>query len=230
MEKILKDYISICEKFKSVDLSNEKYKSEKHKIYREWNNAKYDGIPTAREIIDFYKQDEENFFNRFFYTKVLNPRIKIELINGEFELLEFLFSVLCEKEAGFIVYNMLDCFCDCYKGYKVIDLADAILKANPNFTCAIKYKHINLRNFLEYSIQNLPEDLFYSSEVTLEVLGMFFEKLDKYENYGDILGYDVKLEVEKYRNIYSAYKTFLLESEKYGSFANCLNELSIVYS
>ncbi|MFV0518992.1 MAG: hypothetical protein ACK5LY_01845 [Lachnospirales bacterium] len=227
MEKILKDYIDIYKKFDK--LVDKKFLAEKHKMFKEWSNAKYDSLPKSEELISFHEEYNEYFAGIFFYVKVLNPCIKEELKEGKILLLKYIFKLLADKEDGFVMYNALDCFCDSYKEYTVDDLGNIILEKDKDFVPVLKYKIENTDTFFKYTLQDVPNSIFYSGKITVETIKMFLEKLDTYESLCEKMNVDSKDDIFKYRNIFNAYLTFLKDKKQYGSFENTLNVLGVKY-
>ncbi len=233
MNRVLSDYLAICNKFRTDGLSKDERK-QRHALLSEWEKTYYKReMLSLGEIQDFWDNHNDICWNRLFISKVICPAIADDLANGGYDGLRFLFHCFHGHESSCIHSDSpLAIFCD-YSGskYQPFQLADILLEHEPDNVDALRYKYDALKYFLESSIHEMPSGVLncYDGASVSDIPAMI-EDTNEFERISRKLNMPLcENLVKNCRRYYKAYGDYLRNLDRYGTFEDFLRSNKISY-
>jgi len=185
MKKVLADYLEICNKFRNCGLSKLERK-QRHNALVDWKNKDYgEESLTLCDIKDFWEENSQICWNKLFICKVICPIIAADLEIGGFDGLNLLFHCFRGHENSYIYADSpLAIFCE-FSGYKYqpVQLANLLLEYDPNNVDALKYKYYVLKDFLEFSIHEMPAGVLNGMNgASISDIPVMLKDIEDFEN------------------------------------------------
>lgn len=233
MKKILSDYLKISNRFRREGLSKLERK-QRHSELSEWEKKDYgNGSLTLCDIQNFWKDHNQICWNKLFISKVICPVIMADLEHEGFEGIRFLFYCFRGHERAYIYADSpLEIFCE-FSGYKYqpLKLANLLLEHEPDNVDALNYKYHVLKEFLEFSIHEMPSGILNGMNgASASDIPSMLEDINEFECISKKLNMpSYETLIADCRRYYNAYEYYLQHTDKYKSFENYLRLNHIAY-
>ncbi|WP_280121292.1 hypothetical protein [Duncaniella muricolitica] len=233
MKLILSDYLAISSSFREDGLSKSERK-QRHTMLSEWEKKEYDNEHiTIGEIQNFWTKHSKICCNNQFINKVICPQIAIDLENGGFEGLKFLFHCFCGHEDSYLNTNSpLELFCKfCKYKYEPFQLADMLLEHDEDNVDALRYKYHAFKYFLEFSIHEMPTGILNGMNgASITDIPAMLKDIDEFEYLSKKLDTPLcETLINDCRRYYPAYKDYLQSFRRYKNFEEYLKMNNIQY-
>lgn len=234
MKPILADYLDICLKFRKEYLSKPERK-QRHTLLTEWAKAEYEeGKLTIPELYEFWDSHKEVSYHKIFIEKVILPTVNEDFQNGEIDGLKFLFY--CLRGQDRIEYiatsSPVAIFSDAHNHrYSALQLAEIVLKKEPDNEDALKTKYFLEKERLWYSIHEIPLGVLNEgSEANLSDIPNMLRAVDTFEAVSKKLTMDDDTTlIEDCRKFYVAYQEYLKHRKQNLTFEDYLKRNHIPY-
>ena len=154
MTEILADYLDIYTTRYPTDVFlTKKQRKECHNELMAWTNKAYETMSEFEEIVAFMKKNDTLKYENPFVLKVLIPRVKEDVEQGNIEALKFLFesNTTGENRINNSGRSYIEMFCEGtdYQ-YNSWQLADMVLAHEPDNGVVMNEKYIQLKYFLGF--------------------------------------------------------------------------------
>lgn len=228
--KLLREYLEIVSQF-SADRLSKKQRKQRHLLLSAWQRKSYDEpLPTLEELEAFRKSHGDYCHNPIFVRKAIVPTVQKDIEAGGIEGIRFLFSCFQDKGYDYYTSSVLHFFCKTmdYR-YAPVSLAHKLLEQEPDNEFAMKYLYHHKKNFLEFSIHEMPTGILDGMNgASIDSLSEMLEDTSEFECLSKKLNIssDETL-IDDCRRYYKAYRDYLLHLSKYQSFEDylCMNRI-----
>lgn len=220
--KLLQDYLSLFLENEKRIISK-KDRKERHNKLLQWFKIDYSEYPSANEILKFVSKHNE-IINVMFCDKVIIPCLNDAIDKGNVEDIRIIFEANSlsgngiSSESDFIIR-----FCK-YKNwsYTPMDLIDLVLKDIPQDKSALYYKYTLLKNWIEYSVHEVPIGVFPDVDKKEFILEDSLRTLDDFKSICFTLGYNENQLISRCEKIYRSYVDYINNLSNYKNFEEYL--------
>lgn len=227
--RILTDWLEIVTQFRDSGLPKEERK-RRHVLISSWEKSVYDEpLPSLEEIESFWQDYGSYCHNHIFVKKVMKTPILKDIESGGVKGLHFLFQSYARDERNIYWDELLSTFCAVTDHkYSSLQLAEKLLEQEKDNECAIKFLYQWLKEYLEYSIHEVPSGILYDANgATIDNLLEMLQDVDKFERLSNRLGINNEQLINDCRILYSAYKEYLQDRTSYKNFEDYLHQQHI---
>ena len=223
--KLLNEYLEVCSRF-PVDGLSKPYRKQRHILLSTWEKKVYNGpLPTLEELEEFRKHYGSYCHNPMFVRKVIVKTVQEDIEAGGIEGVRFLFRCFHGHETAYChTNNALYIFCEAlgFK-YQPRQLADKLLKQEPDNEFALQYKYNTLKSFLEFSLHEMPTGILNGMNgASIDDLSEMLLAVDEFQGISARLGKDDKTLINECRILYPAYNEYLQCYARYNGFEDYL--------
>ena len=241
MTKILIDYLDIYTKYPADKFLTKLERKERHKRLTTWENEVYKTMPTFDEVVEFIAQNETLKFEKPFLMKVLIPRVKEDVEQGNINALKYLFE--CDDKERWFLHNgikrdyaqkkyYIRMFCDGTDWkYSEEKLADLVLAHEPDNEIVLNEKYKTSKYFLDFSIHEVPWGILADMKNVAgkKTMPHMFNYLEEFAQLSKKLGKDDDIFIDKCDILYKAWEHYLNYINDYTGFKDYLIKHDIDY-
>lgn len=223
--KLLNEYLEICSRFSADGLSKQERK-QRHILLSTWDKNVYnEPLPTIEELEEFRKCYGSYCHNPIFVRKAIVRTVQKDIEAEGIGGIRFLFRCFQGHENSYCyTNNALYIFCETLDfKYQPLQLADKLLKQEPNNEFALQYKYNTLKSFLEFSLHEMPTGILNGMNgADIDDLSEMLLSVDEFQGISARLGKDDKALINECRTLYPAYNEYLQCYTRYNGFEDYL--------
>jgi len=232
MTEILADYLDIYRQYPADSFLTKTERKERYERLTIWEQQFYKAMPTLKEVFEFIEQNNHLKYQKPFFVKVLFPRIKDDIENGNIDGIRFLFDYQ-ETYSYTNNHSRIDfiyIFCYEYPKYETIDLANMLLTVEPNHEKAAAHKYRLLHLWLAFSIHEMPWGILDGKNLDgTGSMTQLYNWLNEFTEISEKLGKDDKKLIEECTILYPAWEQYLDCIGDYNGFKDYLEKQGIAY-